>query len=238
MLVIVYNESFEFGQKNWCTYVKKILNEMEITEIWNKQCITLLEIKAISCKLHENFIMKTFNDISNTDKYPKLCTYKTFKTEFKLENYLLTLENHGHKIALTKFRISLYNLHIETGRYERPKLEPHRRLCVYYNLQTVENEFHSLLECPLYINERNCLLQICKFEIESFSNLDLEGKFIEIMKNKKEIIIAAHGKYIYNCMIKRYKSDLNNQQMQKRTKKRYNRKNKIQAGRLFVYCCL
>ncbi len=34
-------ESFEFGQKNWCTYVKEILKEMEMTEILNKQCITL-----------------------------------------------------------------------------------------------------------------------------------------------------------------------------------------------------
>ncbi len=41
------------------------------------------------------------------------------------------------------------------------------------------------------------------------------------MKNKKEIIIAALGKYIYNCMIKRYKSDLNNNQLkQKRKNKR------------------
>ncbi len=93
--------------------------------------------------------MKTLNDISNIDKYPKLQTYKTFKTGFRLQNYLLTLENHGHKIALTKFRISSHNLHIETGRYERPKLEPHQRLCIYCDMQTVENEFHFLLECPL-----------------------------------------------------------------------------------------
>ncbi len=69
-------------------------------------------------------------------------------------------------------------------------------------MQTVENEFHFLLGCPLYINERNFLIQVCKFEIESFGNLNPEDKFIEIMKNKKEIIIAALGKYIYNCMTK------------------------------------
>ncbi len=54
--------------------------------------------------------MKTLNNISNTDKCPKLRTYKTFKTDFRHENDLLTLENHGHKIALTKFRISSHNL--------------------------------------------------------------------------------------------------------------------------------
>ncbi len=94
-------------------------------------------------------------------------------------------------------------------------------------MQTVENEFHFLLEClecPLYINGRNCLLQICQFEIESFGNLDPEDKFIEIMKNKKEIIITTLGNYIFNYMIKRYKSDLNNQQKQKRTNKRRQQK--------------
>ncbi len=69
--------------------------------------------------------MKTLNGISNTDKYPKLRTYNTFKTDFRCKNYLLTLENHGHKIALTKFRKSSHNLHIKTGCYERPILEPH-----------------------------------------------------------------------------------------------------------------
>ncbi len=101
-----------------------------------------------------------------------------FKTDFRFENCLLTLENHGQKIALAKFRISSHNLHIEIGHYERLKLEPHQRLCVYGDMQTVENEFHFLLECPLYINERNCLLQICQFEIESFGNLDPEDKCI------------------------------------------------------------
>ncbi len=84
-------ESFKCGQKNWCTNVKEILNEMEMREICNKQCITVLAINAISFKLHENFILKTLNNISNTDKHPKLCTQKIFKTDFRVENYLLTL---------------------------------------------------------------------------------------------------------------------------------------------------
>ncbi len=104
------------------------------------------------------------------------------------------------------------------------KLEPYQRFCVYCDMQIVENEFNFLLECPLYINEMNCLLQICQLEIESFGNLHPEDKFIEIMQNKKEIIIASRGKYIYNCMIKRYKSDLNNEQKQKQTNKRRQQK--------------
>ncbi len=56
-----------------------------MSEIWNKQCITLLEIKTISCKLHENFIMNTLNDISNADKYSNYIHIKLFKQTLDLK---------------------------------------------------------------------------------------------------------------------------------------------------------
>ncbi len=103
-------------------------------------------------------------------------------------------------------------------------------------MQTVENEFHFLLECSLYINERKSLIHLCQFEIESFGNLDPEDKFIEIMKNKKEIVIAALGKYINNCMIKQYKSDLNNnQQKQKQRNKRKKQKKLYSEWQIAAY---
>ncbi len=57
----------------------------------------------------------------------------------------------------------------------------------------------------LYDDDRNALLQICvcAIEIENFGNIGTENKFIEIMKNKNAIVIAALGKYVYNSMIKR-----------------------------------
>ncbi len=59
-------------------------------------------------------------------------------------------------------------------------------------------------------------LLYASLEIETFGiNLCPEDMFIEIMKNKKEFIIAALGKYISNYMIKQYTSHLNNQQKQK-----------------------
>ncbi len=78
------------------------------------------------------FISRNLNDICNSEKFPKLCTYNQFKIDFRLENYLLILENHGHQITLSKFRISSHNLRIESGRDETyPKLEPLERLCFF-----------------------------------------------------------------------------------------------------------
>ncbi len=144
------------------------------------------------------------SDICNLERFPKLCTYKKFKFDFRLENHLLTLENRGHQIVLSKFRISSNNLVIENGHYKtNPRLEPHERLCIYCDQQTVENQKHFLLECPLYDDDRNALLQICAIKIENFGNIGTENRFIEIMKNKNAIVISVLGKYVYNSMIKR-----------------------------------
>lgn len=202
--------SFEGGQVNWCTYIKDILMEVDMNETWERQCITNIQINIIKNKLHEQFTKKTMNDILNTDKFPKLRTYKLFKTDFRLENHLLTLENRGHQIALSKFRISSHNLRIETGRYEtNPSLEPHDRLCIFCDNLAVEDEFHFLLECPQYMVERLSLIRVCQVHIENFENLEHRDKFIEIVKNKKPTVIAALAKYIYSSMLKRSKLDPN-----------------------------
>ncbi len=104
-------------------------------------------------------ISRTLNDICNSETFPKLCTYNQFKIDFILKNYLLILENRGHQIALSKFRISSHNLRIESGRCEtNPKLEPNERLCFFCSKDAVENENNFLLECSLYEDERNALL--------------------------------------------------------------------------------
>ncbi len=48
--------------------------------------------------------------------------YKLFKEELKFENYLSSMKNLNHTLALFGFRISSHNLRIETGRYTRPKI--------------------------------------------------------------------------------------------------------------------
>ncbi len=122
---------------------------------WEEQYITNIEIMKISNLLHEMYIMKTL-DIFNSEKFPKLHTYKKFKQDCRPENHLLHLENRGHQIALTKFRISSHNLRIETGRYENnSKLEPYEGLCIFCDRLDIENEFHFLLEYHLYNNKNS-----------------------------------------------------------------------------------
>ncbi len=93
-----YNNTFEFhkcGQLNWCTFVTDILVEAILGRKWDEQYIRNIEIMKISNLLHEMYIMKTLDDIFNSEKFPKLHTYEKFKQDFRLENHLLHLENRS-----------------------------------------------------------------------------------------------------------------------------------------------
>lgn len=82
----------------------------------------------------------------------KLRTYKRFKKTFSLENYIVQFPLHLRR-NLSKLRISSHNLAIETGRYgKKSNTSSDKRLC--FNCKNAESEFHFLLECDLYVNER------------------------------------------------------------------------------------
>ncbi len=74
---------------------------------------------------------KCINDIKDSEYYPKLRTYKTFKLYLKQEIYLYEIKDYRYIIALARFRISSHNLKIETRWYLKPKLEVNLRKCIY-----------------------------------------------------------------------------------------------------------
>jgi hypothetical protein len=50
-------------------------------------------------------------------------------------------------------------LAVETGRYFRPQIPLNERLCKFGNANSVENENHLLMLCPLYSDIRYELFQ-------------------------------------------------------------------------------
>ena len=67
--------------------------------------------------------------------------------------YLIQVNINKFRQALTRLRLSSHRLQIETGRWHRPNSIPrNERKCQQCNI--LEDEFHFLLECPLYDNFR------------------------------------------------------------------------------------
>jgi hypothetical protein len=142
-------------------------------------------------------------NINDSDKFPKLRTYKTFKTDFRLEPYLSSPYNPHYNLALLRFRISSHNLCIETGRYTRPKTPEEDRLCIYCNKNEVENEIHFLINCPNYTQERIQLLEEISPLIPNLLGQDPHGQFVSILSNKIPEVLNSLGKFIYKCFEKR-----------------------------------
>ena len=82
-------------------------------------------------------------------------TYCTFKSNLRLENYLLVSSNNYGRYLHTALRIGTNKLRIDMDR--RNNLEEKDRICKECNLNVVENELHFLVECDKYNQLRSQL---------------------------------------------------------------------------------
>ena len=72
-----------------------------------------------------------------------------FFSSFEHQIYLDCVKVKKFRIAMTKLRVASHRLEIEVGRWARPNRVPvdERK---YKHCNTLEDEFHFLLECSLY----------------------------------------------------------------------------------------
>ena len=102
---------------------------------------------------------------------------------------------------MTKLRCSSHTLAIEKGRHTKPKTELNKRICYY--CKCVEDEIHFLLNCPIYSDDREKLLQIVEIKNKDFDSLDNSAKFRLILENNDPHILKNLGKFVYNSFEKR-----------------------------------
>ena len=135
----------------------------------------------------------------------KLRCYRTFKTNYSTEKYLLNCNNYTFRSNICRLRISCHKLFIETGRYlpKKDRLKAEERICKYCNLGEVEDELHFLLRCNLYSNERSDLISKMSNLYNNFSELSDVIKFNILINNENNEIIRALGYYITTCFKKR-----------------------------------
>ena len=95
-------------------------------------------------------------------------------------------------LALT--RLSNLGIRLETGRYERPRLEEHLRLCpACLDRVSVENEIHVLFFCRIYEELRQAWLQKL-VKPENFMQLEACEK-LKIVLNEANNVKAT-GQFI------------------------------------------
>ena len=74
-------------------------------------------------------------------------------SQFRFQYYLEIVTVNKFRTALAKLRLSSHRLEGETGRWARPIAIPFsERVCNVCN--KLEDEFHFVLECPIYLDIR------------------------------------------------------------------------------------
>ena len=135
------------GQINWSSYIQNILYSLgdRYKILWDSQSLdnderAITHSKELIYLQHMENIM---SDVSMQDDSKKLRLYKTFKKEFKMESYLLCVDNVKHRYSLSRFRMSSHNLGIETGRHCKKPVS--QRTCLYCTNPSIDDEIHFLL---------------------------------------------------------------------------------------------
>ena len=147
-------------------------------------------------KLKEYYI--SFWENSLKSENGKLRKYKLFKTTFGMETYLDMINDKSIRKHLSSFRISAHRLHIERGRYTRPRTSVEDRLCSV--CKEIEDEFHFMFECEKYRVYRNNLFEVIKESDIILSDCNRENLVI-LLQTTNMIILKAIGNYLEQCQV-------------------------------------
>lgn len=199
----LYNTMDYFS--NWASSIKTILVLSNMPEVWLNQGSLYRHkiVKLIKKTYSDKYLILWLEDMNSDDS--KLRTYRSFKSNIAVENYLLSTNDVHSRREFTKLRISAHQLHIETGRYTRPRKTPlDERICHYCNGGHIESEQHFILSCSFYLDERNSFFS----NLNSFSNFDSltdQEKFSFIMSyNLGDTEVLTHTLHFINaCLRKR-----------------------------------
>ena len=157
---IVYKELLRInreapGNMTWVSQVKKLLESCGFGYIWRNQFVHnenqfLNEFKE---RIKDMYLQDWSSQVQLTSENR---LYKNIKTNFKLEPYL-NLNNRALRVSLSKIRLSSHIFNIERGRWGPVRQEVNERKCTVCRHE-IENEFHCLIRCPRFNNERKGLL--------------------------------------------------------------------------------
>ena len=116
----------------------------------------------------------------------KIKTYALVKSNLKFETYLDVLSDYSERSYFAKLPLSAHNLQI--GRFGMNKIP---RL----GKQTVEDEVHFLMSCPLYSTERQKMLDIIHKKFPSTLLLNPNDMFLWLMTQENVVFIKSIGKF-------------------------------------------
>ena len=188
----------------WYSNVKYMLNmiaEEVDMESEPKNCNYF--VRKLQATLKKEFVngwkQELFDDRCNKQYGNKLRSYRKFKSEFGIEDYLFKCTNVNSRKRLSRFRLSSHNLRIETDRYVTPRIPPELRTCKYCDLDKTEDEIHFVIECKKYDELRQTFFRNINTKYAYFADMQKELQFIWLLGHKEYEIINSLGHFLNEC---------------------------------------
>lgn len=136
---------------NWASQVRLILQSSGLHEIWIFPNSVRIEtfIPKLRTRLRDIYISNWRSGLADSTS---LDVYREIKLNFEKSAYISQLDNPKYRNILAKLHLSSHKLNIEIGRHNNVPRQD--RKCTLCNLNDIEDEFHVVLKCPIYIHIR------------------------------------------------------------------------------------
>ena len=183
---------------DWISYVKNIFDTTGFNNVWDEAPLVLMQPNSHLSYVNwvKNSIKLRLNDIFKQEWHSQLyinrkCSnYRIFKDIFQFEPYLCNLDDKERK-DLCKFRCRATNIPVASTHTFNSEDE----LCKLCDMNECGDEFHYILRCPFFSEERkkmlnvnrkmiNCLQMKAIFNRTSISKLKSLASFINIVLSK------------------------------------------------------
>ena len=173
------------GRVNWTNSVKQFLFQLGFGYVWN-DCGTRNEnafLKSLKVRLRDCFQQEWHGRLSNSERF---FTYRSFKKSFETEQYINDLKIKKFRDVFIRFRLGVNELN--ANKWYEQNQSSNCPFCV----NTIENEKHFLIDCPLYKDIRQKFLKSYLNDVERRSiGYLLDGRNVFKTRNVSMFIYYA-----------------------------------------------
>jgi len=187
----VYLQALEDSHKghiNWVTNVKKLLDTYGFSHAFDD--VNFVHVNLFLHQFKSRVIDTYIQDWHRiVDNSPVLDMYCVYKPVFVYEHYLDHIPK-SLRTYITKLRLSVLPLRIQTGRYASQNTPRNERHCLLCNETDLEDEFHFVCKCTKYSTIRK------KYIKPFYYNKPSVYKFHQLLNgnNTNELLMLA--KYV------------------------------------------
>ena len=160
MYRVLHSQAGDSSRFKWISNVKQILCNAGRNDVWLNQNNFIPNNNKFYVKqnLQDQFIQSWRTNLTMSSKGKN---YNVYKDSIQLEPYILALPYKLY-INMIRFRTGNHKLPIEIGRWNNVDIDD--RKCNLCTSNSIGDEFHYLLQCPYFKQDRLRLIPACYWE--------------------------------------------------------------------------